>query len=715
MRFIKWGLGLLALLFVSAGLYLKTPNLRDHDVDAIKQRAATYDVQIIRDGYGVPHIYGKSDADASFGLAYAQAEDEWAVMQQALIETRGEAARYFGKDSAPLDYLNDLFRVYHFVDTKYDSHLNDAVKAVATAYADGVNFYGVNNPDAVVDDLLPITAQDVIAGFTFSTPFFYRMDEDLKALFTAQDRPAISPWGRDAYLGSLTPAVRGSNAFAVAPARSDDGHTQLIINSHQPMTGRYAWYEAHMMSDEGLNIAGANFAGVPYLAQGVTPHHGWGQTVNKPDLIDIYALTTDREKKPRHYKIDGEWKDFERSQSKFRVKLWGPFSWPVTRDVLWSDHGPVLSTETGHYAIRFAGMGEVEQIEQWYAMGKAKSFEAWKAALDQNALLSFNMIYADKNGNIGALYNARMPKRIEGPDWGAILPGDRSELIWTETMPVSALPQTYNPASGWLFSANHDPFFMSEAGSAPKRADYSDTYGIPTRMTNRGLRGLSLLSADPSITRDELLSYRADAVYAENSTLRAMVADLLAEDLDDPYMDEAKTVLSNWDGGTDIANRGAALAVLTGVQALGSQYIETLTPPKAALAASIDLLMSTHGRLDPEWGEVNRIIRGDINIALDGAPDVLRAIYGDPADVADDGMMNALAGDTHIMVADWAPDGTLRLDSVHQYGAATLDEASPHYNDQVGLFARGDYKAMPMTWSAVQDIAKESYRPGKRQ
>ena len=699
---------------ILAAIYLWTPAGPKVNEVEIRQIATKYDVEIIRDNYGVPHIYGDSDADAVFGLAYAHSEDDWETMQRALIETRGEAALHYGKDSAPTDYLNDLFKVYQFVEQKYDTHLDQKLKGISEAYADGINLYAVNNPGSVAKGLLPITAKDVIAGFVFSTPFFYRMDEDLKMLFTSKDRPQISPWGRDAYLRNIPQAVRGSNAFAVAPKRSSDAHTRLIINSHQPMTGRYAWYEAHLVSNNGWNIAGANFPGVPFLVQGVTPNHGWGQTVNKPDLIDIYALTIDDDKNPKRYKIDGVWKAFKRNQSKFRVKLWGPFSLPVTRDILWSDHGPVLSTETGYYALRFAGLGEVEQIEQWFAMSKATNLQEWKAALEQNTVLSFNMIYADKDGNIGALYNAQMPKRIEGPDWTQILPGDRSDLIWTETVPVQDLPQMYNPDSGWLFSANHTPFKMSEPGSTPDPTQYSQTFGIPSRMTNRGLRGLELLSPDASISLDELLSYRADVSYSKDSTLWKMVEALIAETFDDEHLIEAQGVLKAWNGQTAKTNRQAALAVLTGVQALGSQYIEDLMKPREALEKSTTMLMATHGRLDPEWGEVNRLLRGEANYALDGAPDVLRAIYGNPADVADDGVMNAVAGDTHIMVAEWNESGEVTVQSVHQYGAATLDENSPHYSDQAELFAKGTYKPMPLDREGVLAIAKESYRPGER-
>ena len=149
-----------------------------------------------------------------------------------------------------------------------------------------------------------------------------------------------------------------------------------------------------MVSEEGLNLVGAGFPGTPILAQGVTPNLGWTHTVNQPDLVDIYALEVDKEKKPKRYKLDGQWRDFDITKSKFRVKLAGSFSLPITRDVLWSEHGPVLSTPTGHYAIRFAGLGEVGAVQQWFEMTKAQNMEQWRAALEQNGVLSFNIVYA---------------------------------------------------------------------------------------------------------------------------------------------------------------------------------------------------------------------------------------------------------------------------------------------------------------------------------
>ncbi len=717
-RWQKITAGLLSIGVIGAGIYLWTPSAPKYDPAEAQAAAQNYEARIIRDAYGVPHIFGKRDADTSFGFGYAHAEDDWATIQDTLIAARGMSSQYHGKSVAPQDYLFDLFKVQDSVAKHYDAQVSEEAKAIARAYAAAINLYAAENPDNVLPGILPVTEQDVLAGFTWATPFFYRLDGYLEELFTAKDRPNVSPWGQTSVL-DIPDAVRGSNGFAIAPSRSSDGHTRLIANSHQPMAGPYAWYEAHLVSEEGMNILGGTFPGVPIMAQGATPNLAWTHTVNRPDLIDIYALEVDSFKKPKSYLLDGEWIEFERSKSDFRVKLFGPFSLPVKRDILWSKHGPVLTTETGHYAIRFAGLatldpGGLGALDQWLAMNKATNMTEWRAALESQGVLSFNIIYGDKDGNIGAIYNARMPNRIEGPDWEAVLPGDKSELIWKDFRPVSDMPQIWNPSCGWVFSANATPFNITDEGCNTDREDFSETFGIEDRITNRSRRALALVGGDDSISRDELLRYRADTKYDPASDLMKLVVELVTTKTDDRTLKDAQEILRFWDGDTAQDSRGAALAVITGTRVLGYEFQKIERDPMDALAETAKDLMENFGRLDPEWGEVNRIIRGNVSVPLDGAPDVLRAIYADRDGVSKEGVMNAFAGDTHIIIADWTPDGAVTIDSIHNYGSATLDETSPHYSDQVELFAKGGYKRIPMTLEDVLQEATADYKPGQR-
>ena len=215
MRILKIILGLIVIGGVGVLLWLRTPGGPSVDYDQIKETAATYDARIIRDNWGVAHIFGKTDPDTSFGLGYSHAEDDWTTIQDTTITARGMTAQYKGKDSAPTDYLYDLFKVREAVDAKIDTEVSPQARAMAKAYADGLNLWASENKDVVLPGVLPFTDKDILSGFTWSTPFFFRMDGIIGDLFAAEDKPNVSPWSQETKL-NLPEAVRGSNAFAVA-------------------------------------------------------------------------------------------------------------------------------------------------------------------------------------------------------------------------------------------------------------------------------------------------------------------------------------------------------------------------------------------------------------------------------------------------------------------------------------------------------------------
>ncbi|MEZ5997312.1 MAG: penicillin acylase family protein, partial [Hyphomonas sp.] len=390
MKRILMGLGaLLLVLAVGAGAYLWDPLPANPSAADLAAPAAAYDADIIRDEFGIPHIRGLRDRDAAFGLAYAHAEDDYETIQEVVAVTRGNLARYRGKDAAPVDYMVALLGVWDTVEARYDSDVPEDVKAMAEAYAAGLNLYASEHPKETWAGLAPFTAKDIIAGFIFKTPFFYGLDDTLKDLFGGDHTQAIAldPEGtRKAFLmAPRTLSERGSNAFAVSPERAGDGVTRLIINSHQPTTGPVAWYEAHIASDEGLDITGGIFPGTPVILHGFNHDIGWANTVSAQDLVDTYVLTRNPDNKDQ-YRLDGAWRDFEKTTATLHVKLWGPFALKVKRPVLRSEHGPVIEGPTGTYAIRYAGMGEIRQLEQYYRLNKATGLDSFLDAMSLNAL-----------------------------------------------------------------------------------------------------------------------------------------------------------------------------------------------------------------------------------------------------------------------------------------------------------------------------------------
>jgi acyl-homoserine-lactone acylase len=663
----------------------------------ITGRAAQYHVRIRRDRFGVPHVKGATDADVAFGLGFAHSEDDFLTIQTAALATRGELAASEGIQAAPMDYIVHLMRVWETVNGKYATLPAD-LRRVLEAYADGVNYYAALNPLRVKTHLLPLTGKDIAAGFVFKTPFFYSFDSVLRKL-TADTN------------GKPMPEI-GSNGVAVGPARSSDGATRLLVNSHQPYTGAVAWYEAVLDSGEGWHVAGGFFPGSPFMLHGHNAHLGWASTVNQPDLVDIYRLTINPS--DRHqYLLDGRWRNFERTDAALTVKLLGPLSWTVHRDVLYSAHGPVLETDHGVFAIRYAGMGEVRQALQYYRLDKAQDLAEWKAAMQLQALPSINYVYADEKGNIGYVYNAQFPVRKPGINWKHVLPGDRSDLIWHSYLPFDRIPQIWNPRSGLVFNSNNTPFQATAPEDDLKPSEFSPTLGIQANMTNRAMRALETFGQDRSISEAAFRRYKFDLSYSTHSDVARLIAEICSVDPGkDRNLKSAQEILKHWNLSTDRQNRGAALGVLTGLGAApktpsGSWKMAPLDAVRAAMA----YLKIHFGRLDPKWGELNRIRRGRLDLAIDGGPDVYRAVYGREES---DGTLTAQGGDTFIMFVTWDRKGRLSSESIHQFGSATLDKTSPHYADQTPMFVAMKTKPVLFTEDELQGHVEEDYAPGER-
>jgi len=655
-----------------------------------------YDVRIRRDEWGVPHILGKTDADVAYGLAWAQAEDDFPTLQEAVFTGRGRLAELTGPAGVESDYLVALQDVAGAVRRGYGGLPTD-LRAVMEAYAAGINAYAARHPDKVASGLLPVTGRDLVAGTTYRGPTFYGLDD----LF----RRTMGP------TATKTAAVEekleiGSNGVAVGPSRSADGATRLLVNSHQPYTGPLAWYEAVLESGQGWHVAGGFFPGSPFMLHGHNAHLGWASTVNNPDLADVYALTVNPSDRDQ-YRLDGAWKRFEARWVEIKVrKPDGSFE-TVRREALASVHGPVVRTDHGVFAIRFAGMGEVRQNGQYFAMNKARNLAEWKAAMARGVLPSINYVYADARGNVGYVHNGRYPVRKDGVDWSGVVPGDRSDLIWTAQLPFARVPQLWNPKGGWTFNANNTPFEATDAADNLKPEAYPETLGLQANMTNRAMRALETYGADSSITAEEFEAYKYDLAYSGKSDLAKGIALLMSAPAGaDADLAAAQALFKGWDRRTNVESRAAPLAVLTvlRLQQSGGK------PPLEVLKTVMAELKARFGRIDPTWGEVNRIRRGAVDLAIGGGPDIFRAVYGRPDT---DGRLKALAGDTYVMFVTWDKDGKLSSRSIHQFGSATLDTASPHYADQTPLFVGMKTKPVLFTEEQLKGHVKRDYRPGE--
>ena len=684
-----------------------------------------YQVVIERDHLGVPHVIGERDVDAAFGFAYAQAEDNWQIIHDTIPFYRGTNAAINGKDAATVDFLVQWLGIWETIDRDYETQLKPETRAWIGAFVDGINYYAALHPEQTNPSIFPITEKDVVAGYMLRHLLFYGFDASITELFEPQRQRPVSRGPADADIQARPMAEGvtignlpvGSNAIAVSAPFTIDGATRLAINSHQPTTGPVAWYEAHIQSKEGLNVMGGLFPSSATIGVGFTENLAWGATVNKPDLVDIYVLDMDPND-PMRYKLDGEWKTLEAKDIEIEVKLFGFLPWTVTEVGLKSEHGPVIQNDHGTYAVRYAGMGEVRQLEQWLAMSKAQNFEQWRDAMRIQAFASFNFVYADREGNTMFVHNSLTPKRLPSYDWTQYLPGDDSRLIWQDYMAFDNLPQVINPASGYLHSANQTPFRVSAEADNPNKDDYAIEDGFPTRMTNRADRGLELLAELESISEQQFFDIKHDKKYSVNSRAYAYLQQAGSADLGAIQSDnlqnyqDAQTLITNWDLSTDIENRGAALSACV----LGGEWLSEQRgndAPKALdeLVRCTDLLMSTSGRIDPLWGDVNRHVRGDLNIPVAGGPDTLRAIYG--MGMEKDGYLTNVAGDGLYYQVSWDAQGDLKVRGVHQYGAATIDENSPHYADQAEDYANEILHDPLFDDARRQSKIERRYRPGE--
>ena len=702
--FLRIGLrvltGALALVCLAAIalLVLDAPNRPPaFDRAAALERARTYHVRIRRDDFGVPHVKGARDADVAFGIAYAHAEDDYRTIETVLLATRGALAARDGLKAATTDYLVQLMRIWPAVRRDYPGLPAD-LRAVLEAYADGVNAYGAAHPDQVSAGVLPVTGQDIAAGFAFKTPFFYGLDKTLSGLMAPQPHKP--------------PAPTGSNGLAVAPSRSADGATRLLVNSHQPYTGPVAWYEAVLESGEGWHVAGGFFPGSPFMLHGHNAHLGWANTVNTPALSDVYRLQINPEDKTA-YRLDGAWRKLESEPARLRIKLFGPLYLNVTKDMFFSAHGPVLKTDHGVFAVRYAGRDEGRQALQYYRLDKANTLAEWRAAMALQLLPSINYIYADEAGNIGYVYNAQFPARKDrDADVPKELPGDRSDLIWTSYLPFDQVPQIWNPRCGLVFNSNNTPFVATacaDDGLDPKAVPKS--LGVQTNMTNRAMRAQETFGADPAITAERFRAYKFDLTYSERSRVVQVIRGLTALDPHgDAILAEAQDVLRKWDRRMDVLNRSAALVALTTAPMTMAEMTHAPPPDSlTSLKAAAAELKRHFGRLDPEWGQLNRIRRGAVDLPIDGGPDTYRSVW---ARSQPDGTLTAEAGDTFIMFVTWDRQGRLSSESVHQFGSATLDARSPHYADQTPLFVGMKTKPVWFTEAQLAGHIRSDYAPG---
>ena len=670
-----------------------------------------YKVTIYRDNWGVPHIVGNKDKDSIYGLAFAHAEDDFDTIQDIILASKGKLAKKYGKDGTPNDYMVQLLKIWEVVENNYTSQLSPDIREICDAYADGLNHYALLNPKKIARGLFPITGKEIVAGFVHRTPLMFGLDDVLSKL-ASNNELTIAQNDVNFNNKPFDQTLLGSNVIAVSPNRSADGHTRIAINSHQPWSGPVSWYEAHLKSNEGLNIVGGLFPGSPVVFVGHNQNLGWSHTVNRPDLIDVYELQIHPENKNK-YLFQGRWEELEVSKAILPVKIFGPLSWKFKKEILWSVHGPVIRNDSGTFAIRYSGYGEIRQVEQWFRMNKSKNLNDFVNAMEMLALPMFNTLYADKDGNIYYVYNALLP--IRGSDsynWNGIIQGTTARALWRGYFSFDQLPQILNPESGFLQNCNSTPFLATDGADNPDKSFFPQNLGIELFQTNRALRAHETFGKDKSITREEFYNYKFDTKYSAKSVMAVNLKRFLNEaSSNDADILKALSILKNWNLDTDSTNIAMHLAY-DAIQPHfePKKYKYDYNQIMDRLIKSVQWSKKYYGDVEIKWGDILRLKRGKSDLGLSGGPDILRAIYSKK----DGGKRIGTAGDCYFQIVEWDKKGNVSAQSIHQYGSATLDSSSIHYDDQAKLFATHQMKPVLMNLEDIKLNSTKIYKPGEK-
>ena len=511
-------------------------------------------ITIVRDKWGVPHIFAPTDAEVAYGFAWATAEDDFKTMQEQMLPIRGLMGQVLGRKGAELDVAVHLIGANEIVDERYEKDLSPAFREIVEAYAAGANAYAEQHPKEVLHKkLFPLSGEDVIKGYVVGMTLMSSVNRSLSAILGGKLKSAQKA------------EATGSNAFAVSSKKTKDGNTYLAVNSHQPLEGLNSWYEAHLHSDEGWNILGASFAGGVTIFAGTTPNLGWAHTLNYPDFADIFELTMHPEKK-LHYRFDGEWLELEPYHTKAQIKLMGFLKVGAKQKFYKSKYGVTFETPTGFFALRFPANRDIRAAEQWYRMNKAKNFEEFKAALQMQGIICTNIVYADREDHIYYLSNGRFPKRNPNYDWRGVVPGDTSATLWQDDYyPLEQLAQVEDPESGYVFNCNHTPFYSSGPGESPKPGDVPSTMGYlgEQRLTNRGVRLGALMEESGKIDYEQFKEIKFDRKY--HSPLKSgpkLEAIFHLDSKKYPAIAESIELLNNWDREASEDSEAASIGIL---------------------------------------------------------------------------------------------------------------------------------------------------------
>ncbi len=691
-------------------------------------------VTITRDTWGIPHVYGKTDADAVFGVIYAQAEDDFNRVETNYLNSMGRLAEAEGESAVYRDLRMKLF--IDPVDLKAQYQKSPAwLKALMNAWADGLNYYlytHTNVHPRVVTRFEPWMALSFSEGSIGGDIEKVNLGQ-LEAFYgrgpEARPAPEADPGGGDR-------EPRGSNGAAIAPANTTGHHALLLINPH---TSFFFRAEAQMVSNEGLDAYGALTWGQFFIYQGFNDRAGWMHTSSAVDDSDEYLETVVRKGDAYFYRYGAEERPVKAEVVTVPYKT---ATGMATRQftVYRTEHGPVVR-KAGDKWVSFAIMQEpLKALMQSFSRTKARTYKAFRETMELHTNSSNNTIYADADGNIAYFHGNFIPRRDPKFDWTRPVDGSDPATDWHGVLSVDESPKLLNPASGWLYNTNNWPWTAAGA-SSPKKADFP-AYVDSGSENPRGLHAIRVFDHRKDFTLDGLLAAAFDSylpTFGEDIPALVKAWDgLPAGDALKAKTADAVAVLRAWDfrwAGSSVAT---SLAVYWGEDAgrrlsaeirrsgkSADDYIAEGAAPRTlveSLAAACDRLSADFGTWRTAWGDINRYQRNNGDIVQrfdDAAPSIPvpfpSARWGSLASFGartypGTKKMYGTSGNSFVAVVEFGDRVRARAVSA---GGESGDPTSPHFGDQAARYASGNLREVYFYPEQLRGHVEREYHPGK--
>jgi len=707
--------------------------------ETARLKTAAQRVTILRDKWGIPHVYGKSDADAVFGLVYAQAEDDFPRVELNFINAMGRLAEVEGEAELYKDLRMKLFINPDELKRQY-AVAPAWLKKLMNAWADGLNYYLQTHPD-VKPALLTHFEPWMALSFSEGSIGGDIETIDIKQLQALYAEGAKAPLMPPVLMSSsdgldLDKEPGGSNGFAIAPALTKNKHALLMINPH---TSFYFRPEVAVHSEEGLNAYGAVTWGQFFVYQGFNDRIGWMHTSGGGDVIDEYLETITEKDGQFFYQYGAEQRPLKAVDIALPYRSKDGMASKTVR-VYYSHHGPIVRAKDGKWvAVRL--MNEpLKALTQSFIRTKARNYKAFYKSMELRTNSSNNTVYADADGNIAYFHGNFIPRRDPQFDWKHPVDGSTPATEWHGLHEVKETITLFNPKNGWIQNTNNWPFTAAGAYS-PKVEDYP-AYMSMNPENARGIHAVRVLQNKKDFTLDSLIASAYDNLLP---AFEPLLPQLFAAYDELPANDSRKAALApqikalrGWDMRYTLESTTTSLAIFWAqdlwntyqpaakakeVQVL--DYLHAAITPQQRLEAlerATAKLTADFGNWQTPWGEINRFQRltGDIVQPFDDSKPSLPVPFASAnwGSLAAYGMTSKQKtkrvygerGNSFVAAVEFGP--RIKARSILA-GGESGNPASPHFSDQAAMYARGEFKEVLFYKADVEKNLERRYHPGE--